>query len=595
MAEIAVEHTNTDGFKKFTVVDYASIAFHYVRKLSNISERQHLQSIRSLQTGAEGEGKSGMMFFKTSDQQYVLKTLKTAELPVFLALLPQYVAHLDRFRCSLLPRFYGMTTFTFPGMGKYILIIMENVLRPKHLHSGWFSRQPRVHEVYDLKGSTKGRVVGRKASSSSSSSKGGKGGKGGKSDNELSTASSTCVRKKTDKKTNKESGPTVLKDLDCQRRLVMDPKRRTRFFTQLRDDVNFLISHNLMDYSLLLGVSFHDGSDAHRRASSDYGISSSSSKGDAKGSSGGCGGGSSGGGSGSGRSSGGSGSGSGSGSGRGGRSVEAFGSIGVPLQAVVNRVYGANARMDELLPTSDTRDVSKKYSLQCEVVGRYVVRERGISPYVTYQLNMTRVDTHIGTFSNTVETKKWTVYRRYTDFSTLRNKLNEELSVTGYRSVVPPLPPKVWLGNFDENVLDRRQQKLESWMIVLLQAFAAHARVSLSIKTFLTQNADEPPLGMSRRRSRGGKSSKSSSSGDGFAPPAAMKSMRVARATDVDSGYRVTLFLGVIDILQTFNLTKRVEASIKGRLSHPLAVSATDAQSYGKRFVDYLSTVLPPK
>ena len=119
-------------------------------------------------------------------------------------------------------------------------------------------------------------------------------------------------------------------------------------------------------------------------------------------------------------------------------------------------------------------------------------------------------------------------------------------------------------------------------------------RHTLPLKIFLTKNADEPPLGMSRRTSGSSKGSGKKATGT-FVHPAAKQSMRMARATDVDSGSRVTLFLGVIDILQTFNLTKRVEASIKGRLSHPLAVSATDAQSYGKRFVDYLSTVLPPK
>ena len=99
---------------------------------------------------------------------------------------------------------------------------------------------------------------------------------------------------------------------------------------------------------------------------------------------------------------------------------------------------------------------------------------------------------------------------------------------------------------------------------------------------------------MSRRKSNS--NNNGGMNGDGeVVPMAAKQSMRVARATDIDSGSRVTLYLGVIDILQTFNLTKRMEASIKGRLSHPMAVSATDAQSYGTRFVEYLSTVLPPK
>ena len=66
---------------------------------------------------------------------------------------------------------------------------------------------------------------------------------------------------------NGSSGPLILKDLNCQRRLRMSPLRRERFFRQLRKDVRFLISWNLMDYSLLMGISFNGGSGAYKKAS----------------------------------------------------------------------------------------------------------------------------------------------------------------------------------------------------------------------------------------------------------------------------------------------------------------------------------------
>ena len=68
--------------------------------------------------------------------------------------------------------------------------------------------------------------------------------------------------------------------------------------------------------------------------------------------------------------------------------------------------------------------------------------------------------------------------------------------------------------------------------------------------------------------------------------------MRVSRATDMESGERVTLYLGVIDILQAFTMTKQIESSVKGALSHPDAISSTSAQKYGERFIKYLSFVL---
>jgi hypothetical protein len=574
--EFFMDYTNHDGEKKYKVIDYAPYAFQRVRRLSNIPEQQHLQSMRSIHGGAEGEGKSGMLFFQTQDQQYVLKTLKSTELPVMLRFLPEYVAHLERFRCSLLPRFYGLTTFHFPNKGRYILIVMENVLRPKQLHSGWFSRQPQIHEIYDLKGSTKGRVVGRTSStekreppsiSMKQSKKQSK--KQPKKQASLksartNTATTTNISSKT-AGTGKDITVVVLKDLDCQRRLVMDKKRRARFFTQLRSDVNLLIRQNLMDYSLLMGISFHGGSDAYRRASSSLDL------------------GSSGGGGGSSNTS------SISSNMNGGASSltsdATTAKTGVPLQAVVNRVYAANIRMNKLLPPLDTSTDGSKYVVQCSLDGRAIVRERGLSPYVVFFVKMTKIITIPGRWVNSQEKETWHVYRRYTDFVSVRNTLNSELSITGYSTVVPALPPKVWIGNFDEKVLDMRQGKLDIWLSNLLSAFSSKVSSSLSIKTFLTRNADEPPLGMSRRRSKTDKP----------VPLAAKQSMRVARATDVDSGSRVTLFLGVIDILQIFTMKKYVEASIKGRLSHPMAVSATDAQKYGARFVEYLAQVLPPK
>ena len=329
-----------------------------------------------------------------------------------------------------------------------------------------------------------------------------------------------------------------------------------------------------MDYSLLMGVSFHGGSDAYRRASTDLTkphISNEQqqqqqqqhTKMNTSGST---------------------------------NELETVGSTGIPLIAVVNRVYGtANTRMNELLPTESEGSGGGKYTLTCLFHGRSIVRERGQSPYITYHIEVIKETTIEGRFSNSLAKQTWLIYRRFSDFVNVRASLNLELSVTGYSTVVSALPPKVWLGNFDASVLDVRQLKLQNWMNSLLQVFTSRIlQTSLPLKIFLTKNADEPPLGMSRRTSGSSKGSGKKATGT-FVHPAAKQSMRMARATDVDSGSRVTLFLGVIDILQCFNLKKRIESSIKGRMSHPLAVSATDAQSYGKRFVEYLSSVLPPK
>ena len=156
-----------EGVAAFRVTDYAPAAFHFVRALSGVSRAAHLASLtRGLagEGGEAGAGKSGQLFFQTRDGAYVLKTIKPSELPVLLKMLPSYAAFLARHPCSLLPRFFGLTSFALPKRhgGTVVIVVMENVLRRKPPRkSGWFSwaRRPRIHEVYDLKGSTKGRVT----------------------------------------------------------------------------------------------------------------------------------------------------------------------------------------------------------------------------------------------------------------------------------------------------------------------------------------------------------------------------------------------------------------------------------------------------
>ena len=191
--------------------------------------------------------------------------------------------------------------------------------------------------------------------------------------------------------------------------------------------------------------------------------------------------------------------------------------------------------------------------------------------------------------------------------------MNAELASAGYE--VPALPPKVWLGNFDDDVLDKRQRALDVWMAQILGAFVrvagnesvatlrtmtsgAGSLASLALRRFLTDDANEPPLGM-----RVGAEEAMGGSGASTVANVATTSksnskrgknkeiMRVSRASDMESGERVTLYLGVIDILQAFTMTKQIESSLKGALSHPDAISSTNAQSTVSAF--YLSIILP--
>ena len=596
---------------RYRVTDYAPAAFHFIRTRSGITRKKHLLSLSRLTGGGKGAGKSGQLFFQSHDGAYVLKTIKPSELPVLLEILPSYAAFLARHPCSLLPRFFGLASFTLPKKhgGAVVLVIMENVLRPKPLgKSGWFTRRParrqRIHEVYDLKGSTKGRVTvfdPANFDSRSASSSGG-GGDGGGSSQQAHPNNKTKSNAGAVKHT-KKSGPLILKDLNCQRRLRLSPLRRGRFFRQLRADVKFLISWNLMDYSLLMGVSFNGGSGAYRKASVESRTGRAASVVTARS-----------------RISGDMGGAIASSSVT--RTADNLNSSingdvasattaaaaassrrkSALLSAVVNRVYTADRSADFLPPGS-------AYTLSFKTVGRSCVRERGKAPYIGYHMEVTRVPQS----GRHRKTTSWIIYRRYSDFRRLRRQLNLELASAGY--TVPALPAKVWLGNFDGAVLDKRQRALDLWMAQILGAFVrvvgnestatlrtltsgAGSLASLALRRFLTDDANEPPLGMRISGDEAVHRSTSNISVDESRTAATARQkkkseiMRVSRATDMESGERVTLYLGVIDILQAFTMTKQIESSVKGALSHPDAISSTSAQKYGERFIKYLSFVL---
>ncbi|KAF5731956.1 phosphatidylinositol 4-phosphate 5-kinase 8-like [Tripterygium wilfordii] len=69
---------------------------------------------------------------------------------------------------------------------------------------------------------------------------------------------------------------------------------------------------------------------------------------------------------------------------------------------------------------------------------------------------------------------------------------------------------------------------------------------------------------------------------------------------DVDSAevelfevYDVVLYMGVIDILQEYNMKKKVEHAYKSLKFDPLSISVVEPKTYAKRFIDFLKKVFP--
>ncbi|XP_020574505.1 phosphatidylinositol 4-phosphate 5-kinase 9 [Phalaenopsis equestris] len=57
--------------------------------------------------------------------------------------------------------------------------------------------------------------------------------------------------------------------------------------------------------------------------------------------------------------------------------------------------------------------------------------------------------------------------------------------------------------------------------------------------------------------------------------------------------YDVVLYLGIIDILQAYNISKKIEHAYKSLQFDHLAISAVDPQFYSERFLKFIQTVFP--
>ncbi|KAK7245061.1 hypothetical protein RIF29_39892 [Crotalaria pallida] len=61
-----------------------------------------------------------------------------------------------------------------------------------------------------------------------------------------------------------------------------------------------------------------------------------------------------------------------------------------------------------------------------------------------------------------------------------------------------------------------------------------------------------------------------------------------------NQAYDVVLYLGIIDILQDYNMTKKIEHAYKSLQFDSLSISAVDPKFYSQRFLEFIQKVFPP-
>jgi len=143
------------------------------------------------------------IFFFSHDGCFLVKTLSDTERDHLIFILADYYKYISDNPNTLLPRFYGVYSISYLQF-KFSFMVTENV----------FKTALKVHEVYDLKGSTLGRLTGE------------------------------------------EKG--VKKDLDLKESIFVGHDLKTLILQQVQNDASFLRDHDIIDYSFLLGIHSKD-------------------------------------------------------------------------------------------------------------------------------------------------------------------------------------------------------------------------------------------------------------------------------------------------------------------------------------------------
>ncbi|GMI90446.1 phosphatidylinositol-4-phosphate 5-kinase 6 [Hibiscus trionum] len=208
------KHTPPHQSCDFKWKDYCPLVFRTLRKLFNVDAADYMLSICGNDALRElsSPGKSGMFFYLTNDDKYMIKTMKKAEVKVLIRMLPAYYNHVQSFQNTLVTKFCGLHCVKLTGSAqkKVRFVIMENL----------FCTQYVIHRRFDLKGSSHGRT--------------------------------------TFKPESEVDPTTTLKDLDLNYIFRLQKLWFQEFCRQVNRDCDFLEQERIMDYSMLIGFHFRE-------------------------------------------------------------------------------------------------------------------------------------------------------------------------------------------------------------------------------------------------------------------------------------------------------------------------------------------------
>ncbi|TGZ53590.1 hypothetical protein DBV15_05156 [Temnothorax longispinosus] len=202
-------HTPAHHFSEFKFKNYAPIAFRYFRDLFGIQPDDFLMSMCSAPLRElSNPGASGSIFYLTDDDEFIIKTVQHKEGEFLQTLLPGYYMNLNQNPRTLLPKFFGL--YCYRCNSKNVRLVAMNNLLPSSV---------KLHQKYDLKGST--------------------------------------YKRKASKGERSKSSPTY-KDLDFIEHhpegIFLEADTYGALVKTIQRDCRVLESFKIMDYSLLVGI-----------------------------------------------------------------------------------------------------------------------------------------------------------------------------------------------------------------------------------------------------------------------------------------------------------------------------------------------------
>ncbi|KAG7201623.1 hypothetical protein KM043_004362 [Ampulex compressa] len=221
-------HTPAHHFSEFKFKNYAPIAFRYFRDLFGIQPDDFLMSMCSAPLRElSNPGASGSIFYLTDDDEFIIKTVQHKEGEFLQTLLPGYYMNLNQNPRTLLPKFFGL--YCYRCNSKNVRLVAMNNLLPSAV---------KLHQKYDLKGST--------------------------------------YKRKASKSERSKSSPTY-KDLDFMEHhpegIFLEADTYGALVKTIQRDCRVLESFKIMDYSLLVGI--HNLDQAAREKAQDQRLSAS--------------------------------------------------------------------------------------------------------------------------------------------------------------------------------------------------------------------------------------------------------------------------------------------------------------------------------